>query len=441
MTETDQMINQLANHRMKSLAKTNVVRNGLVCRPNGKYPYASKVYGVEELKALLSEAYNFWLTEGPQVTLFENEVAKRFDSAKCVATNSGSSANLLALAATMQPDAGPLKPVGVGDTLVTTALGFPTTVAPAIQLGLKVLVVDVDPLTWNVDTFQLERAMNMTNARVVMLAHTLGNPMDMSRLMHILEDREVWFIEDTCDAFGSSYDRLDCGTFGHLATLSFYPPHHITTGEGGMVICNAEQMEPIVRSLRDWGRECVCRAGENNRCGDRFGGQHGMLPVGYDHKFVYSRPGYNMRTTDLQAAVGREQLKRLDAFSEARAYNWGYLRGKLDGLVNSHKISVVRADCDSVASWFGFGMVVNSMPRVEVVTELARRNIDTRHPFAGDIRCQPGFVNKVEGFGTLHKSRSATDNICKNGFFLGVYPGLSRVDLDYIASQVVDVIG
>ena len=430
------MAETLGKLRVEAATEKFVVRDGLVCRPKGKYPYAAKVWGAEEVEALALEAYKFWLTEGAQTTAFEKGLSQHMSGAPVVACNSGSSANLLAVAAIMQDDV--LHALHPGDHVVTTGLGFPTTLAPLIQLGLDPVLVDVSLRTWNVNCDELKKAVRSRHAKAVILAHTLGNPFNAPQVYEALPSN-VFLIEDCCDALGSTLNSVVCGTFGTLSTLSFYPPHHITCGEGGAVVCNGDGLAVPVRSLRDWGRDCTCRSGENNRCGQRFIGAFGTLPANYDHKFVYSRPGYNLKTTDLQTAVGNVQLNRLPEFVQARKRNWSVLADQVSPLVQDGLLEYQLPETGSDPSWFGFGVRLTgcSHTRSVVVKALADAGIDTRHPFAGNLARQPGFADHIPSNDVQLPN---TDILCENAFFLGCYPGLSEDDCFHIARVLTDVV-
>jgi len=431
MSLVESMARTLAELHVQRKEKTHVVDSGLVRRPLDRYPYAGKVYGVDEVAALLCEAERCWLTEGPGARQFEAAL-EGIVGHKVITCNSGSSANLLAVSAAMDEKFGSCKWCR-GHEIATTALGFPTTLAPLVQRGLRPVFIDVDLHTWNVDVDEFAQAADEHDFAGAMFAHTLGNPFDVGSVRSILGPNKI-LIEDACDALGSTIDGQPCGSFGHFATFSFYPPHHITTGEGGAVACSPEGAATVVRSLRDWGRDCTCEAGQNNRCGHRFDGQWGKLPEGYDHKFVYSRAGYNLKMTDLQARVGVVQLGRLAAFKDARRRNWNTMRVALVDVIDSGLIDYQHMHPYSVPSPFGFGIRLTGCKRRrrDVVADLAAQGIDTRHPFAGNLARQPAFLG-VGGEAPLPN----TDMLCERAFFVGVYPGLSADDVRHVAAAIV----
>ncbi len=393
--------------------------------------YAGRVFDEKELVSLVDSSLDFWLTAGPHAEAFENELAGFFGVEDAALVNSGSSANLIAISALTSHKLmdRQLRP---GDEVITVASGFPTTVAPIVQNRLIPVFVDVLLGTYNANAEIIGRAVS-TKTKAIFLAHTLGNPFDLGQVKDIADKNGLWLIEDNCDALGSRYEGKLTGTFGDLATLSFYPAHHITTGEGGCVITDNEDLAKIIRSFRDWGRDCYCAAGEDNTCGLRFSQQFGDLPVGYDHKYVYSHIGYNLKVTDMQAAIGREQLKKLAYFIDKRKENFNLLYSGLEEF--SDRIILPVATPKSDPAWFGFLITVKdnqSFTRTELVQFLNNNKIHTRNLFAGNLLRQPAFKNiERRVVGDLKN----TDLIMNNTFFIGVYPGLGKPEIDYVIDK------
>jgi CDP-6-deoxy-D-xylo-4-hexulose-3-dehydrase len=393
--------------------------------------YAGRVFDEKELMNLVDSSLDFWLTAGKHAEAMENELAEFFDVEDAILVNSGSSANLIAISALTSSKLldRQLKP---GDEVITVASGFPTTVAPIIQNRLVPVFVDVSLGTYNANAEIIEKAVS-DKTKAIFLAHTLGNPFDIDHVKAIADKYSLWLIEDNCDALGSRYDGKLTGSFGDLATLSFYPAHHITMGEGGCVITDNEDIAKIVRSFRDWGRDCYCAAGEDNTCGLRFSGQHGDLPFGYDHKYVYSHIGYNLKLTDMQAAIGREQLKKLPAFIENRKHNFNLLYSGLEKF--SERIILPVATVNSDPAWFGFLITVKdnqSFTRTELVQFLNNSKIHTRNLFGGNLIRQPAFMNiERRVVGDLKN----TDLIMNNTFFIGVYPGIGEEEINYVLDK------
>ena len=389
--------------------------------------YAGRVFDAAEIKALVDSSLDFWLTTGRFARQFEGEFCAWLGVKHCLLTNSGSSANLLAISALTSPKLGErrLKP---GDEVITTACAFPTTVNPIVQNNLVPVFLDVDIGTYNIEAEDIEKALS-PKTRAIFIAHTLGNPFDLDKVMAIARQHNLWVVEDNCDALGSTYKGKYTGTFGHIATFSFYPPHHITMGEGGALVTNDNELKRLIESFRDWGRDCWCDPGCDDTCGKRFGWQLGTLPFGYDHKYIYSHIGYNLKVTDMQAAVGAAQLTKLPGFIEARKRNWRTLH---DGLKKYDDYFVLpRATKDSEPSWFGFPITVKEnapFSRNEITGYLEDSKIATRLLFAGNIIRQPSF----EGV-NYHVSGELknTDFIMNNTFWIGVYPGLTGEMLDY----------
>jgi CDP-6-deoxy-D-xylo-4-hexulose-3-dehydrase len=394
--------------------------------------YAGRVFDEKEMISLVESALDFWLTAGRFAKQFEEKFAKFLGVKYCILTNSGSSANLLAISALTSPKLGErrLKP---GDEVITTACAFPTTVNPIIQNDLIPVFMDVDVGTYNIQTDKIEGAISK-KTKAVFLAHTLGNPFNLAKIQEICEKYNLWLIEDNCDALGSKYDEKYTGTFGHVATFSFYPAHHITMGEGGALVTNDSQLKKLIQSFRDWGRDCWCEPGCDNTCGKRFSWQLGSLPFGYDHKYIYSHIGYNLKITDMQAATGVEQLKKLTLFIKARKENFKFL---YEGFKKFDKYFILpKIEPKADPSWFGFLLTVRKdagFSRDEIVNYLEDNKIATRMLFAGNITRHPSFENvKYRVFGDLQH----TDLIMNNTFWLGVYPGLNLEMIEYIVNKI-----
>jgi CDP-6-deoxy-D-xylo-4-hexulose-3-dehydrase len=390
--------------------------------------YAGRVFGEEELRLLVDSSLDFYLTAGRFTEQFEAGVADYLGLSDALFVNSGSSANLVALTTLTSPKLGDrrLKP---GDEVITAAAGFPSTVAPILQNGLVPVFVDVRLGDYNADPDELRAAIS-PRTRAIMLAHTLGVPFDVDAVMALVEEHDLWLVEDNCDALGARYrDRLT-GTFGHLATSSFYPAHHITTGEGGMVVTDREDLARIARSIRDWGRDCYCAGGENNTCGKRFAQQFGSLPYGYDHKYVYSHLGYNLKATDMQAAIGCAQLARLDDFVAARKQNHARLREALVRYEDRLLLPVAPPDSDP--SWFSFVVTVRDdagFSRHSLTAHLEANRIETRSLFSGNLLRHPAFQDvECRVVGDL----ANTETITNNTFFVGVYPGIDAARMDHV---------
>jgi CDP-6-deoxy-D-xylo-4-hexulose-3-dehydrase len=399
---------------------------------NPSVPVSGKVFGPEEVVELVRTSLDFWLTAGPETKRFERELARRAGLRHALMVNSGSSANLAAVTALCSPQLGDrrLRP---GDEVITVAAGFPTTVNPLVQNGLIPVFVDVELPTYNIDPTQLEAAVS-ERTRAVVIAHTLGNPFDLAAVTDLCRRHGLLLIEDCCDALGATYDGRPVGTFGELATLSFYPAHHITTGEGGAVLANRGVLKRIVEIVRDWGRDCWCDPGCDNTCGKRFDQRFGTLPDGYDHKYVYSHLGYNLKATDMQAAVGMAQLARLDDFVAARRANHAYLRQAVATLEDV--LVLPEATPNSDPSWFGFAITVRPdapFGRAALVDHLESAGIATRLLFAGNLLRQPAYADvehRVVG------SLETTDLVASNTFWIGCYPGLTEAHLDYVVEQL-----
>jgi len=390
--------------------------------------YAGRVFGEEELRSLVDSSLDFYLTASRFTEEFEAGIADYLGLSDALFVNSGSSANLVALTTLTSPKLGErrLKP---GDEVITVAAGFPSTVAPIVQNRLVPVFVDVHLGDYNADPDQLRAAVS-PRTKAIMLAHTLGVPFDLDTVMELVEEHHLWLVEDNCDALGSRYrDRLT-GTFGHLATLSFYPAHHITTGEGGMLVTDDDELARIARSVRDWGRDCYCAGGESNTCGKRFGQQFGSLPPGYDHKYVYSHLGYNLKATDMQAAIGCAQLARLDEFIAARKRNHARLLEALRPYEDRLILPVTPPHTDP--SWFCFVITVREdagFTRNELTGFLEASRIETRNLFSGNLLRHPAFeAIECRVVGEL----TNTDAVMNRTFFVGVYPGIDDVRMDYM---------
>lgn len=419
-------------------------------------PYAGRVFTEDEVEAAVNSTLDFWLTLGPEGDAFENEFAAFLKIKKTILVNSGSSANLLAVSALTSPKLGEhrLRP---GDEIITTAAGFPTTVAPILQNGCVPVFIDNNPLTLNARVEQLDTAFKPGKTKAVMMAHTLGNPFDLSTVAEFCRQHQLWLIEDNCDALGSTYDGQLTGTFGDLSTQSFYPPHHITMGEGGAIsVIRDLKLKVLVESFRDWGRDCWCASGKDNTCGKRFDWKLGELPKGYDHKYIYSHLGYNLKPLDIQAAIGRQQLRKLPDFVAVRKKNWEHLRRGLEPLTDffefmlpTHAKSWTRSGFSwdgsghSVnCSWFGFMMLIKSsapFSRTEFVRALDAKKIGNRTLFGGNLVRQPAFVqlrkDNPAAFRVIGDLAGA-DRILNEAVFIGVYPGLTHAMMDYMVEVI-----
>lgn len=395
-------------------------------------PVSGRVFDSDELVELVDAALEFWLTAGRYTERFETALARRLEVGHAVLCNSGSSANLLAISALTSESLGEAR-LHPGDEVITVAAGFPTTVNPIVQNRLTPVFVDVDPVTFNLDATELEEAIG-PRTRAVALAHTLGNPFAAETIIGIAKRSGLWLVEDACDALGGVVDGKPVGSLGDLATLSFYPAHQITMGEGGCVLTSSAKLRKIVTSFRDWGRDCWCPTGADNTCRNRFGWQLGDLPAGYDHKYVYSHIGYNLKATDLQAAVGVAQLAKLDAFVALRRRNWRLLKDGLGDLQEYFQLPVESPGTEP--SWFGFLLVVRDeapFERSELLRFLDARRIGTRLLFGGDLRRQPAYKEVPHrAVGPL----PVTELVMRGAFWLGVYPGLSEEMLGYVVDTL-----
>ena len=393
-----------------------------------KVPYAGRVFAAQEMISLADASLDFWLTLGPYGERFERGLKEFFQARDAILVNSGSSANLLAVAALCSPQLdGHLRP---GDEVITPAVTFPTTLAPIVQHQLIPVFVDCEVGTYNMDPNLIDEALS-PRTRAIIVPHTLGNPCDLEAVTNLARRHNLWLVEDCCDALGGTFDGRLVGTFGDLATLSFYPAHHITMGEGGALLINRQRFMRIARSLRDWGRDCWCVPGVSNTCGKRFAWQLGDLPFGYDHKYIYSHVGYNLKPTDLQAAIGCAQLLKVDEFIAARRRNFARL---FEGLSSLNEFVILpKAHPKANPSWFGFPITVHQgINRTEIVRWLEEARIETRQVFAGNILRQPGFQqipHRVSG------ELRGTDRIMTDTFFIGVYPGLTDEMLDFVIKR------
>lgn len=415
--------------------------NNKAFSPGDRIPYAGRVFDTREISLLIDASLDFWLTTGRYADRFEKEFGRFLGIKHCSLTNSGSSANLLAFLSLTSPKLGD-KRIKKGDEVITVAAGFPTTIAPIVQNGVVPVFVDVTLPTYNVDCTQLEEALT-ERTKAVMLAHTLGNPFDLATVKDFCDRHGLWLIEDNCDALGSRYlykgEWKYTGTLGHLGTSSFYPPHHMTMGEGGAVYTNDALLKRLVESFRDWGRDCWCASGHDDTCKQRFTQQFGDLPRGYDHKYVYSHFGYNLKVTDMQAAIGCAQLEKLPDFINARKRNWKLLRDGLQDLADRFLLPEPTKNSDP--SWFGFLLTVRDdagFTRDRIVRHLEKNGIQTRMLFAGNLIKHPCFDemrSKKEGYRTVG-SLSNTDTIMNHSFWLGVYPGMTADMVGFVIDTI-----
>jgi len=399
-------------------------------------PVSGKVLDADDLVALVDSSLDGWLTAGRFTRDFERELAKFVGARSALFVNSGSSANLVALSGLTSPKLGK-KALKAGDEVLTVAMGFPTTVNPILQNGLKPVVVDVELETYDAKADMLREAVG-PKTRAIMMAHTLGNPFDLDTVQALCKEHDLWLIEDSCDALGATYRGQRTGSFGDTATVSFYPAHHMTTGEGGAVFVKSPLVKKQVESFRDWGRDCYCETGQDDTCAKRFGWKLGDLPEGYDHKYTYSHIGYNLKATDMQAALGLTQMKKLDGFIAARNKNFNYLFSRLNGVEG---LIMPKATEHSEPSWFGFPITLDPkhpVNREELLRFLDSKKIGTRLMFAGNILKQPAYKDvdfRVVG------DLTNTDIVMMRTFWVGVYPGLTEPMLDYIVENIVEFVG
>lgn len=408
-----------------------------------RIPYASRVYDSKEMVNLVDSSLEFWLTSGRYTDEFEKKLAQYLGVKYCALVNSGSSANLTAFMTLTSPLLGD-RAVKRGDEVITVAAGFPTTVTPMIQFGAVPVFVDVTIPQYNIDVTMLEKALS-DRTKAVMIAHTLGNPFDLAAVKAFCDKHGLWLVEDNCDALGSQYtingEKKFTGTIGDIGTSSFYPPHHMTMGEGGAVYTNDSLLAKIIKSMRDWGRDCVCKSGCDNMCGHRFDRQYGELPLGYDHKYVYSHFGYNLKATDMQAAIGCAQLEKFPSFVERRKHNFARLKNALLGAQDRLILPEPAENADP--SWFGFLITCREgVDRNAVVRHVESKGVQTRMLFAGNLTKHPCFdeMRKTgEGYriaGTLEN----TDRIMNDTFWVGVYPGMTDEMIDYMAKTILEAI-
>lgn len=417
--------------------------NNKVFENGDKVPYASRVYDHDEMCNLVDSALEFWLTSGRYTDEFEKKFTSFLGVKYCSLVNSGSSANLLAFMALTSPLLGD-RQVKPGDEMITVAAGFPTTVTPAIQYGVIPVFIDVTIPQYNMDVKMLDEALS-EKTKVVMAAHTLGNPFDLKAVKEFCDKHNLWLIEDNCDALGSSYtlngEKKFTGTIGDIGTSSFYPPHHMTMGEGGAVYTNDPLLNRCIRSFRDWGRDCVCASGQDNLCKHRFDKQYGELPLGYDHKYVYSHFGYNLKATDMQAAIGCAQIDKFPEFIRKRRSNFQYL---YEGLIELNDKIILPQPClNSEPSWFGFLITCQEgIDRNSVVPYLEEHGIQTRMLFAGNLIKHPCFDQMREskqGYRVVGELKN-TDRIMKDTFWIGVYPGMTSKMLDYMIAKLKEIV-
>lgn len=437
----EKMTEKQAREEILSVVKEycDTFHNKKQYKEGDRIPYASRVYDSEEMSNLVDSSLEFWLTSGRYTDQFEKQLGEYLGVKYVSLVNSGSSANLLAFMALTSPLLGDRR-ICRGDEIITVACGFPTTVAPAIQYGAVPVFVDMTIPQYNIDVDMLEQARS-EKTKAVMIAHTLGNPFDLEKVKRFCEKYQLWLIEDNCDALGSRYtiDGVEkfTGTIGDIGTSSFYPPHHMTMGEGGAVYTANPLLNKCIRSFRDWGRDCVCPSGRDNLCGHRFDRQYGELPLGYDHKYVYSHFGYNLKATDMQAAIGCAQLKKFPSFVEKRRHNFERLKEKLAGL--EEKIILPEAEKHSRPSWFGFLITCKEgVSRNQVVEYIEKQGVQTRMLFAGNLVKHPCFDEmreSGEGYRVVD-NLNVTDRIMKDTFWVGVYPGMSDEMIDYMAKTI-----
>ncbi|QDC96515.1 lipopolysaccharide biosynthesis protein RfbH [Candidatus Methylopumilus universalis] len=400
-------------------------------------PPSGKVLDGDELKNLVEASLDGWLTSGRFNLSFEKRLSEYLGVKHLLTTTSGSSANLLAFMTLTSPKLGD-RAIKLGDEVITVAAGFPTTVNPIIQFGAIPVFVDIEIVTHNIDSSKIEQAIS-SKTKAIMLAHSLGNPFNIKVVLDICKKYGLWLIEDNCDALGSRYEGQLTGTFGDIGTLSFYPAHHITMGEGGAIFTNSDELKLIAESFRDWGRDCYCAPGKDNTCGRRFCWKLGDLPEGYDHKYTYSHLGYNLKITDMQAACGLAQLDKLDRFVEARKNNFNYLRDRLSSC--EEFLILPEATMGSEPSWFGFLMTIRpeaNIRRVDLLNYLDQNKIGTRLLFAGNLTKQPYMLNQEY---RVSDTLSNTDKVMNDAFWIGVYPALTKEMLDFVANKIETYLG
>lgn len=426
-----QILDLVARYADEALAPKAFVAGESTVPPSGK------VIGAPELQHMVEASLDGWLTTGRFNDAFEKRLADYLGVSHVLTTNSGSSANLLAFTALTSPKLGE-RAIRPGDEVITVAAGFPTTVNPILQNGAIPVFVDVDIPTYNIDVTQIEAAIS-DKTRAIMIAHTLGNPYNLAEVTRIAKKHKLWLIEDCCDALGSTYDGKLVGNFGDIGTLSFYPAHHITMGEGGAVFTNNSELKKIIESFRDWGRDCYCAPGCDNTCGKRFGWQLGELPKGYDHKYTYSHLGYNLKITDMQAACALAQMDRLAGFVAARKQNFAFLKERLKSV--EEFLILPEATSRSEPSWFGFPITLredSGSDRVGLLTYLDQSKIGTRLLFAGNLTRQPYFAGREH---RISGKLENTDRIMNQTFWIGVYPGLDEERLSFVCDRIETYFG
>ncbi len=443
MEKTQEQVRQEILDLVADYCKTYHINNKKKYEPGDRIPYASRVYDETEMVNLVDSALEFWLTSGRYTDEFEAKLAEYLGVRYCALVNSGSSANLVAFMTLTSPllKERQVKP---GDEIITVAAGFPTTVTPAIQYGAVPVFVDVTIPQYNIDVTRLEEAYS-EKTKAVMIAHTLGNPFDLKAVKEFCDRHNLWLIEDNCDALGSRYiiDGVEkfTGTVGDIGTSSFYPPHHMTMGEGGAVYTDNPLLNKIIRSFRDWGRDCVCPSGRDNLCGHRFARQYGELPLGYDHKYVYSHFGYNLKATDLQASIGCAQLDKFPGFVERRRHNFDRLKAALADTTD--KLILPEPCENSRPSWFGFLITCKEgVDRNAVVQYVEKKGVQTRMLFAGNLTKHPCFDQmraEKRGYRIVGELTN-TDRIMQDTFWVGVYPGMSDEMIDYMAATIREAI-
>lgn len=415
-------------------------------KPGDRISYASRVYDEKEMQSLTDAMLDFWLTTGRFSDQFEKEFASWIGVKFAHLVNSGSSANLIAFMTLTAPELGN-RQIKRGDEIITVAAGFPTTVTPAIQYGAIPVFVDVTVPQYNIDVDELEEALG-PKTKAVMIAHTLGNPFDLKAVKEFCDKHNLWLVEDNCDALGSKYtidgETRFTGTWGDIGTSSFYPPHHMTMGEGGCVYTNNPQLNRLILSFRDWGRDCICPSGQDNFCGHRYDGQYGQLPQGYDHKYVYSHFGYNLKVTDLQAAVGVEQLKKFPGFIERRRHNWARLHDALASSPVTDRLILPEPAENSEPSWFGFLISVKpetGIKRNDVTRYIENHNVQTRLLFSGNLIKHPCFdqIRDTDAYRVVGELEN-TEYIMNNTFWVGVYPGMTDKMIDYMAQVIIEAV-
>ena len=413
-------------------------------KPGDRVSYASRVYDEKEMQSLTDAMLDFWLTTGRFSDEFEKKFAEWIGVKFAHLVNSGSSANLIAFSVLTAPELGD-RQIKRGDEVITVACGFPTTITPILQYGAVPVFVDVTVPQYNIDVTKLDAALS-EKTKAVMIAHTLGNPFDIATVKAFCDKNNLWLIEDNCDALGTQYtisgETKFSGTWGDIGTSSFYPPHHMTMGEGGCVYTNDPQLHRLILSYRDWGRDCICPSGHDNFCGHRYDGQFGQLPQGYDHKYVYSHFGYNLKVTDLQAAVGVEQLKKFPSFIERRRHNWERLHKELECIQD--RIILPEPAENSRPSWFGFLISVRpetGIERNKITRYIEEHNVQTRLLFSGNIIKHPCFdqIRDTDAY-RVSGDLSVTEFVMNNTFWVGVYPGMTDVMIDYMAEVIKDAV-